>query len=45
VINNGAGKVTYGVALTFTLKDLPQIGLPVSFDPSQLTGGGSKNSQ
>ncbi len=38
VANNGGGKTSYGVALTFTLKDLPQINLPVSFDPSEVVG-------
>ena len=31
----------YGVILTFTLKDLPDVRLPISFDPSGSTGGGS----
>ncbi len=43
VLNNGGGQITYGIALTFTLKDMPQIALPVSFDPSEIAGGSSKN--
>lgn len=45
VIDNGAGKTDFGVALTFTLKDLPQVGLPISFDPSSVLGPSSKNPQ
>ncbi len=45
VANNGGGKTTLGVALTFTLKDMPQVNLPVSFDPSEVVGGSSSKSQ
>jgi LPS-assembly protein len=31
----------YGVILTFTLKDLPNVRVPLSFDPSGTAGGGS----
>jgi hypothetical protein len=31
----------YGVILTFTLKDLPNVRVPFSFDPSGSAGGGS----
>lgn len=34
-----AGEQEFGVALTFTLKDIPQISLPFTFDPS---GGGQE---
>jgi hypothetical protein len=43
--NNSAGGKNvndYGVVLTFTLKDLPDVKLPISIDPSS-TGSGSKN--
>ncbi len=43
--NNRSGKSgsdSYGVLLTFTLKDLPDVGIPLNFDPSS-TGGSSKN--
>jgi hypothetical protein len=34
----------YGVILTFTLKDLPGLAVPFSFDPSGgANGGSSKN--
>jgi hypothetical protein len=33
----------YGVILTFTLKDLPDVKLPVSFDPSSTGGSSSSN--
>jgi LPS-assembly protein len=42
--NNGTGanpNYDYGVILTFTLKDLPNVRLPLSFDPS---GGSSSGS-
>jgi hypothetical protein len=32
VTNNGSGKTQVAVVLTFTLKDLPRIGLPIGFD-------------
>jgi hypothetical protein len=42
VIDNG-GKEQVGLILTFTLKDLPSVRLPVNFDPSSIAGqGGSK---
>ena len=36
------GQDDYGMLLTFTLKDLPDVKVPLSFDPSS-TGGSSKN--
>jgi hypothetical protein len=30
----------YGVVVTFTLKDLPQVRLPISLDPDALASGG-----
>lgn len=36
------GENDYGMLLTFTLKDLPDVKVPLSFDPSS-TGGSSKN--
>jgi hypothetical protein len=36
------GQDDYGLVLTFTLKDLPDVKVPLSFDPSS-TGGSSKN--
>jgi lipopolysaccharide assembly outer membrane protein LptD (OstA) len=36
------GQTQYGALLSFTLKDLPQITMPLAFAPS--TGGGNKNS-
>jgi LPS-assembly protein len=39
---NGQGSLDYGVLLTFTLKDFPQISSPISFAPGQL-GGSSQN--
>ena len=42
--NNSAGGKNvndYGVVLTFTLKDLPDVKLPISVDPGSLSGSGS----
>jgi LPS-assembly protein len=44
VINDGGGQTSMGISLTFTLKDMPQISLPLSFDPSSLAGGGTSKS-
>jgi hypothetical protein len=43
--NSSGGKNAnqYGVILTFTLKDIPDIKLPISLDPSSLGGGTGKN--
>jgi len=41
VRDNGADKIDYGVVLTFTLKDLPNVQLPLSFDPEGVVGSGS----
>ena len=43
--DNGDGKDDVGVLLTFSLKDLPGVRLPVSFDPSDLAGGSSGKSK
>ena len=40
--SNNRGEDDYGVLLTFTLKDLPDVSVPLTFDPSS-TGGSSKN--
>jgi hypothetical protein len=37
-INNGAGKNQVAVTLTFTLKDLPSLGLPISLDVGSALG-------
>ena len=37
----GNNQNTYGVILTFTLKDLPDLRLPVSFNPSGQSGSGT----
>lgn len=39
--NGKTGTDDYGVILTFTLKDLPGVRLPVSFDPDSLASGNS----
>jgi LPS-assembly protein len=39
---NNRGEDDYGVLLTFTLKDLPDVSVPLTFDPSS-TGGSSRN--
>jgi len=36
--NNGGGNTSLGLILTFTLKDLPSVRLPLSIDPSALGG-------
>jgi lipopolysaccharide assembly outer membrane protein LptD (OstA) len=43
--NSATGKEVndYGVILTFTLKDLPDVKLPISFDPSGTGSSGSRN--
>lgn len=42
-IEDNGGKQTVGLILTFTLKDLPSVRLPMNFDPSTIAGlGGSK---
>ena len=38
VANNGAGKTQIAVVLTFTLKDLPRIGLPINLDVGNALG-------
>ncbi len=40
VNDNGGDKQDIGVALTFTLKDLPLARLPFNLDPSDVSGGG-----
>jgi hypothetical protein len=45
VNNNGDGKYDYGVALILTLKDLPLARIPLQFDPSQLSSGGTGKNQ
>jgi lipopolysaccharide assembly outer membrane protein LptD (OstA) len=41
VIHDNRGVNDYGLLLTFTLKDLPNARLPVTFDPEDLGGAGS----
>jgi len=38
-VRDNRGAEDYGVILTFTLKDLPNLRLPVSFDPGDVVGG------
>jgi hypothetical protein len=38
VTNNGSGKTQVAVILTFTLKDLPRLGLPISLDVGSALG-------
>ncbi len=38
VTNNGAGKTQIAVVLTFTLKDLPRLGLPINLDVGNALG-------
>jgi lipopolysaccharide assembly outer membrane protein LptD (OstA) len=40
-INEGTGKYIYSVALVFTIKDMPQVSLPLSFNPEEVVGGSS----
>jgi lipopolysaccharide assembly outer membrane protein LptD (OstA) len=45
-IEDNGGKQNVGVILTFTLKDLPTVRLPVAVDPSTVAGlGGSSSSK
>ena len=37
-LQNSGGKQTVGVILTFTLKDLPNVRLPLTLDPNSLAG-------
>ena len=41
VVHNNTGVNNYGVTLTFTLKDVPGVRLPVSVDPEGLAGSGT----
>ncbi len=41
LVRDNRGVSDVGLILTFTLKDLPNIKLPLSFDPDQTTGSGS----
>jgi LPS-assembly protein len=43
--DNRDGKQDIGIALTLTLKDLPQFSFPVDLDPGALAGGGSSDSE
>jgi hypothetical protein len=44
-VQNSGGVKSYGVILSFTLKDLPNVRLPLTLDPNSLTGltSSSKN--
>jgi hypothetical protein len=39
-VRDNRGAEDYGVILTFTLKDLPNLRVPLSFDPGDTTGEG-----
>ena len=41
VVRDNRGVNDYGLVLTFTLKDIPGVRLPVSLDPEDLTGSGT----
>ena len=41
VVRDNSGVNDYGLVLTFTLKDLPGVRLPVSLDPESITGAGT----
>jgi hypothetical protein len=41
IIRDNRGVNDYGLLLTFTLKDLPNVRLPVALDPEGAVGGGS----
>jgi len=43
--DNGGDQQDYGVLLTFTLKDLPGVRLPLSIDPEGAAGGSSGKSK
>jgi hypothetical protein len=40
-VRDNRGANDYGIILTFTLKDLPNVKLPLSLDPEGVGGGGS----
>jgi LPS-assembly protein len=40
--SSGRNQLDYSLILTFTLKDLPSINLPVAFDPSSLSSGATE---
>jgi lipopolysaccharide assembly outer membrane protein LptD (OstA) len=42
-VRDNRGSDDYGVLLTFTLKDLPNVRLPLSLDPDSSGGGGGKS--
>ena len=41
VVRDNGGVNNYGLVLTFTLKDIPGVHLPVSLDPENVVGGGT----
>ena len=41
VVRDNRGVNDYGLVLTFTLKDIPGVHLPISLDPDDLAGGGT----
>jgi hypothetical protein len=41
VVRDNGGVNDYGLVLTFTLKDIPGVRLPVSLDPEEIVGGGT----
>ncbi len=45
VVRDNRGVDDFGLILTFTLKDLPGLRLPLSFDPDSAFAGGSGKSR
>jgi hypothetical protein len=43
IIQDNGGVKSYGVLLTFTLKDIPGVRIPVALDPQGTTSSSSKN--
>ena len=41
IVRDNDGVNDYGFVLTFTLKDIPGVRLPVSLDPDDFGGGGT----
>ena len=45
IVQDDGSVSNYGLALSFTLKDLPQVRLPLNLDPGDIAGGGSGKSR
>ena len=41
IVRDNRGVNDYGLLLTFTLKDIPGVRLPISLDPEDISGSGS----